>query len=181
MRNETTVDAEARLDALLAGMPVRPREDFSRRVRAAIAEEMLDEKLAARPLAPSARFADRVISALEKTPRERSENGNALAFPRRGKSAGTLLGFARFAVAGTVAAVALGFGFVSLSGVASTRSAPLSEQVAVALESDPELARLAAADEEFSYGELVAASRLLTLLNENPAETAELFAYYYEN
>lgn len=171
MKNKTTVDADARLDALLAGTPLRPREDFSRRVFAAIADETLDAKLAEQPLAPSADFADRVMSALNGQAAPSAEN--ALAFPRR-RFAGSLLRFARFAAAGAAAVVAASFGFVALS----EKSVPLGEQVAAALESDPELAALAASDEDFSYVELVAASRLLTLLNENSAETEELFAYY---
>ena len=53
-------------------------------------------------------------------------------------------------------------------------------RVAGVLDSDPELARLASAtdDDPFSFDELVAASRMLAVLNENSAETAEFFAYY---
>lgn len=161
MKQRTTVDADARLDALLAEMPVSPSADFSRRVRAAIREEALDAALSAQPVVPASDFADRVLESLEPK--------HTARFPSVGKK---LARFARFAAAGTAAAVALSFGFVSLS----ERS--LDARVARALEADPELAQLASAEDAFSFSEAVEVSRVLTLLNEKSADAAEFFAYY---
>lgn len=162
MKHRNTVDADARLDALLAEMPVSPSADFSRRVCAAIREEALDAALAAQPVVPAADFSSRVIASLESK--------NVVQFPSVGKK---LMRFARFAAAGTAAVLALSFGFVSLS------EKSLDARVARALESDPELAQLVAADDDpFSFNEAVEASRLLTMLNEKSADAAEFFAYY---
>lgn len=161
MKQRTTVDAEARLDALLAGMPVSPSADFSRRVRAAIREEALDAALAAQPVVPASDFSARVLASLEPK--------NTARFPALGKN---LMRFVRFAAAGTAAVAALSFGFVSLS------AGSLDARVARALEADPELAQLASAEDAFSFSEAVEASRVLTLLNEKSADAAEFFAYY---
>lgn len=164
MKKNDTVDADTRLDALLAGMPAEPSADFSARVRGALADEIVAAKLGEMPCEPSPEFSSRVMLALE------SERAGTLTFPPRRKA--SLLRFVRAAAAGTAAAVALSFGFVSLSAKS------LSEQVAGILESTPELAQLASADDDLSLGELVEAARLLAVLQENSAETAELFTYY---
>jgi len=178
MKNEKTVaDAETRLDALLAGTPVEPSADFSRRVFSALADARLDEKLSESPLGVPADFSERVMQAIATdSAKNVCENDNVVAFPRVAK----FFCRTRFAFAGTAvaAAVAVALGLFVFRG--ENLPEPLSDRVEVVINSDPELARLAAVgdDEQFSYDDLLAASQLLTVLNENTAAATEFFAYY---
>lgn len=169
MKNENTVDsADVRLDALLAGKPVEAGADFRRRVLSALADECIDAKLSEMPAEVPADFASRVMRAVAEEAR-----GNVVAFPARAK----IFRVARFVAAGVAAAVAVAFGVISFSD--GIFSAPLSDRVELAVNADPELARLAASDDdEFSFDDVLAASQLLKVLNENTTETAEFFAYY---
>lgn len=165
MKNNATVDADKRLEVLLAGLPLEPSGDFSRRVCEACLEEVLDAKLAQMPVEPSSGFSDRVMSEI------RSQN-NVVVFPRRFSAFRRGL---RISVAGIAAALAVCAGLFSLN----RRAIPLNEQIASAINADPELVRLATADDDdFTFSELVAASQLLTVLNDNSSQTADFFAYY---
>ena len=165
MKKEIPVDGEFRIDALAAKMPVEPRADFSRRVFEALAEEIAEERLAEMPALPSPDFASRVMAAIAA---EEKAKNNTAAFPRAARFFRSARGFA----VGAAAAIAVGVGLFSLPRES------LSERVENVLAADPELAQLAAADDDFTLDELFAASRLLTVLDENSAETAELFVYY---
>lgn len=175
MKKQSTVaDAETRLDALLERKPVEPSADFSRRVFSAIADSRLDEKLSERPVAVADDFSDRVMRAIAEESQKRSEENNAVAFPRLVK----FFKNTRVAFAGASAIVAIAVGIFAFS-VEKTH-VTLSDRVEVAINSDPELARLAAVEDEemLSYDDLLAASQLLTMLNENNAAATEFFAYY---
>ena len=164
MKNNATVDADKRLEKLLAGTPLEPSGDFSRRVCEACLDEMINAKLAQASVEPSAGFADRVMAEI-------SSRCNVLSFPRR------FLVFRRafrVSVAGIAAALAVTVGIFSLKPQALS----LNEQVASVISADPELARLALPDDDFTLSELVAASELLTALNDNSSQTADFFAYY---
>lgn len=163
MKHNITVDMEKRLEALLADAPCEPSADFSDRVYEACLNEILDENLAKMPISPSADFSSRVMAEV------RSEN-NALKFPAY---ALRFRRFSRVAMTGAVAVLAVCVGIFSLNP-----KTPLTEQVASALRADPELAQLVMDEDEFSLSELVAASRLLTTLNDNSDQTADFFAYY---
>lgn len=103
MKNKTTVDADARLDALLAKSPLDAPKDFSRRVFDAIACAEIDARLAEKPVAGTPDFSARVMRAIsdESVPAKT----NALAFPRKFVS----LRFVRCAAAGLAATVAVAF------------------------------------------------------------------------
>lgn len=150
-------------------MPIAPREDFANRVCAAVAEEALTGTLAAQPIEASADFADRVMAEIG-APAETAAD-NTASFPRAART----VRFLRFAAAATATAAAICF---ALFPAVRSEKMSLSEQVAAAVESDPELAQLAAADDDLSFDEFVAASQLLKVLNDNSAETEEFFAYY---
>ena len=167
MNHENTVDAEARLDALLKAQPIAADEEFSRRVFDAIADAEIDARLAEMPVEGSEDFSERVMRAVAAD----AVPANAVAFPR---SRAAVVRFVRCASAGLAAALVVVFGLSLFS------EKDLSVRVAGVLDSDPELAQLASAadDDPFSFDELVAASRMLAVLNENSAETAEFFAYY---
>lgn len=160
MNNKNTVDEK--LDALLAEMPVEASADFSDRIFDALSDEVIAERLAALPVEPSAEFADRVMAEI-------ASSDNVVVFPRRREFFRISFG----AVAG-VAAVC-----VACFGMFAQKEQNLSELVAQAVESDPELVALVTPEEEtYSLDDLLAASQLLTVLNEYSTETAEIFAYY---
>ncbi len=164
MKNNATVDADNRLEKLLAGTPLELSGDFSRRVCEACLGEMIDAKLAQMPVEPRADFADRVMAEI-------ASGNNAIAFPQRFSAFRRML---RVSAAGIAAAFAVTVGVFSLK----PQVASLNEQVASVISADPELARLASADDDFTLSELVAASELLTALNDNSSQTADFFAYY---
>lgn len=161
MKHNETVDSK--LDALLAEMPVAESSDFSARVLESIADERLDVCLKKMPIEPSSDFADRVLSEL--TPAQK----NTVAFPRSVE----FFRVARNVFAGIAAAVVACIGFFSLENRQSLR-----DRVDFAVESDPELAALVVSEEELSWNELVEASQLLAVLNENSETTSAFFAYY---
>lgn len=169
MKNKTTVDADARLDALLAKSPLDAPKDFSRRVFDAIACAEIDARLAEKPVAGTPDFSDRVMRAISDT--RVPAKTNALAFPRKFVS----LRFVRCAAAGLAATIAVAFGIFSFT------EKDLGARVDGVLSADPELAQLAsvpANEDTLSFDEVVEFSKMLAVLNENPAETAEFFAYY---
>ena len=170
MKNKTTVDADVRLDALLAKSPLEAPKDFSRRVFDAIACAEIDARLAEKPVAGTPDFSARVMRAIsgESVPAKT----NALAFPRK---SGVSLRFVRRTAAGLAATVAVAFGIFSFT------EKDLGARVDGVLSADPELAQLAsvpANEDTLSFDEVVEFSKMLAVLNENPAETAEFFAYY---
>ncbi|MBP3302309.1 MAG: hypothetical protein J6L64_04145 [Opitutales bacterium] len=164
MKKNATVDADKRLEILLAGTPLEPSGDFLRRVCEACLDEMIDAKLAQMPVEPRADFADRVMAEI-------SSGNNVVAFPRRFSAFRRAF---RVSAAGVAAALAVTVGIFSLKPQATS----LNEQVASVISADPELARLALPDDDFTLSELVAASELLTALNDNSSQTADFFAYY---
>lgn len=164
MKNNATVDADKRLEKLLAGTPLEPSGDFSRRVCEACLDEMIGAKLAQMPVEPRADFADCVMAEI-------SSGNNVVAFPRRFSAFRRMF---RVSAAGVAAALAVTVGIFSLK----PQAASLNEQVASVLSADPELARLASPDDDFTLSELVAASELLTALSDNSSQTADFFAYY---
>lgn len=167
MKKNATVDADRRLEALLSEMPLEPSGDFARRACEACSNEILNGELARMPVVPSADFSDRVMAEILS-----EKEKNTFAFPLRFSVFHRAL---RVSVAGAVAVFAVCVGIFSLG----RKSVTLNEQVASALDSDPELVRLATADEaDFTLGELVAASQLLMTLNDNSDETSDFFAYY---
>lgn len=170
MKNEKAVNAEARLDELLSQMPIEPSEGFAARVCAAVAEEASDRVLAAKPVLPSATFVSRVMTAIG----EKTSEANAIAFPQR--RPGALVRFARILAVLAAAACAVFAAVLTLSP--GTPEPSLSEQVENVIAADPELARLAGADEEISFDDFVAASQFLKALNDNSTETEDFFAYY---
>ncbi|MBQ6704570.1 MAG: hypothetical protein IJN19_00995 [Opitutales bacterium] len=164
MKNNATVDADKRLETLLAGTPLEPSGDFAHRVYEACLNEMIDAKLAQMPVEPSSDFSARVMAEI-------SSGNNVVAFPQRFPAFRRAL---RVSAAGVAAVLAVTVGIFSLK----PQAVSLNEQVASVLSSDPELARLASADDDFTLSELVAASELLTALNDNSSQTADFFAYY---
>lgn len=170
MKNKTTVDAETRLDALLATSPVEAEKNFPDRVLDAIALAGIDARLAEMPVAGTPDFSERVMRAIENE--GVPAKANAIAFPR---TVGVSLRFVRRAAAGLAAAVAVAFGIFSFS------EKDLGARVDGVLSADPELAQLASVpvdEDTLSFDEMVEFSKMLAVLNENPAETAEFFAYY---
>lgn len=170
MKREIAEDAAAFPDRLLAQMPIAPREGFAGRVCAAVAEDAFAGLLAARPIEASADFTDRVMAAIG-APADTAAGDNTAAFPRPART----LRFLRFAAAATATAAAVCF---ALFPAVRSEKMSLSEQVAAAVEADPELEQLAAVEADLSFDEFVAASQLLKALNDNSAETEDFFAYY---
>lgn len=161
MKHKNTVDSE--LDAMLAKMPVTASADFANRVCEAVADEQIDALLEKTPVEPSSDFSKRVLAELS------SDNKNTVAFPRHIE----FFRAGRNVFAGLAAAFVACFGFFSFHGQAT-----LSERVDRVVEDDPELAALAALDEEFSWNELLEVSHMLTALSENSEDTDAFFAYY---
>lgn len=161
MKNKNTVDEK--LDVLLSEMPIEVSADFSDRIFDALIDEEIGARLTDVCVEPSADFTDRVMAEIAP-----AEN-NVVTFPRRRE-------FLRisFGVAAGVAAVC-----VACFGMFAPKEQNLRELVAQAVESDPELVALVTPEEEtYSLDDLLAASQLLTVLNEYSTETAEIFAYY---
>lgn len=154
-------------EAKLAEMLLEPSAGFSSRVLGECLNEAIERKLSEMPVEPSSDFSARVMAMLKP------ETGRSVIFPLRFKKP---LRIFRISATGiVVAACAIG---LSLFSEPSQKSS-LNEQVANVLNSDFELAELVAVEEdEFSFGELLLASRLLTTLNNNSAQTADFFVYY---
>ena len=153
-------------DAKLAEMPLEPSADFTRRVLEACADAYAERKLREMPLEPSADFTRNVMAEITAgTP-------SLIAFPLRFKRAMRVL---RISAAGVAALAIVG---ISLSSSGTLPKSSLNEQVASVLDSDPELAAMVVADDEFSFNELLAVSQLLTTLNKNSEQASDFFAYY---
>ncbi|MBR6797110.1 MAG: hypothetical protein IKM45_00265 [Opitutales bacterium] len=165
--NKKLIEAQKNAeDVKLAEMPLEPSADFTRRVLEACAGNYVERKLCEMPIEPSADFTRNVMAEITV------EAPTLIAFPLRFKRAMRVL---RFSAAGIVALASIGI-FFSFSGTHPKNS--LNEQIASVLDSDPELAEMVSADDEFSFNELLAVSQLLTTLNKNSEQASDFFAYY---
>lgn len=151
------------LDALLAEMPLEPRDDFADRVIECMADNStkIERALRAMPIVPDPAFEEKAVAAM-------TQKSNSLAFPVRNF-------VHRFSTIAAGLAVFAGAWFLAAPQYRAHANARLAEHITQTVQSDPELYALAQDDDdELSFDELLVASQILAAID--PANL-EILAY----
>lgn len=163
MKTHSTDQNKKSLDALLAEMPLEPREDFADRVLECIADHSvkIERALKASPVEPNRTFTEKTVAAIEAT--------------RATKDPFTQRFVRRFAALAASLAVVAGTWFMLAPKAGEYTTNSLAEHVAHAVQSDPELyAMTQDGEDSLSFDEFLAASQILATIDPS---NLEILAY----